>query len=101
MCHCAAAPQPLIVLLHSSRMKRRKDGLWCYLARSLRHSRKDALSLCSRISGDMSVVHAGRRGILSLQQKQNALNPDVLHMSSCECGNDAEGPGCQLRRLPF
>jgi len=80
MCHCVAAPQPLIVLLHGQRMKHRAVELWSYLARSLRHSRKDALSLCSRISGDMSVVHAGRRGILSLQRKQNALGPGMLHM---------------------
>ena len=48
-------------------------GLLAYLARSLRHSRNEALSLCSKISGDMSVVHAGRRGILSLQVSINKL----------------------------
>ena len=69
LCGCKS-PFDCLALQHADEMK---DGLGSYLARSLRHSRNDALSLCSRISGDMSVVHAGRRGILSLQQKQNLV----------------------------
>ncbi len=76
LCGCASTFDCLASQLEDEM----QEGLRSYLARSLRHSRNDALSLCSRISGDMSVVHAGRRGILSLQQKQNALCPGVLHM---------------------
>ena len=43
-----------------------------HLARSLRHSKKAALSLCSSTSGDMSAVQDGRRGSLNLQQEMIA-----------------------------